>query len=85
MNIDEVCEHISKLSSDDTLSMCKEIYDWRYVDGKLPYSSLISLKSLELDCPFLTEIEDAVMNEAHNRFGQVVLLLMKDKPSYYIR
>lgn len=43
MNIDEVCEHISKLSSDDILSMCKEIYDWRYVDGKLPYSSLLSV------------------------------------------
>lgn len=84
MNINEVYKHISELPNDDILLMCKEIYNRRYVDGKLPYSSIINAISVELDYPYLTEIEDAVVNEAHKRFGNVVLLLTKDEPNYYI-
>lgn len=85
MSFLEMNEYISKVSNDTLLIMCEEIYNWRYVKFELSLDSTLCRISREIKYPCIGEIEEAVVDEAHRRFKNIALLLVKDKPTYYFK
>lgn len=85
MNFIEMNEYVSKLPSETLLTMCEEIYNWRYVKFELPLDSALCRFSRKVEYPYIGEIEKAVVDEAHRRFKNITLLLVKDKPTYYLK
>lgn len=85
MTIGAVETYIKQQDSDKIISLCNEIYEWREKEGKLPIKSILYEFSVESGCQNIRVLEDKILEEAHRRFGNIVLLLMKDAPKYYLK
>lgn len=85
MTIGAVKTYIKQQDSDKIISLCNEIYEWREKEGRLPIKSILYEFSVESGCQNIRILEDEIMEEAHKRFGNIVLLLMKDAPKYYLK
>lgn len=85
MTLGAVKTYIEQQDSDKIISLCEEIYEWREKEGKLPLKSILYEFSRESDCQDIRFLETEIVEEAHKRFGNVVLLLMKDNPKRYLR
>ena len=71
------------ISDADLTKMCREILE-QYKTGKLPEKSILRKLANESH----VEIEEAVeeiIDEAHTRYEDVVILLMLKKPYRYLR
>lgn len=85
MTIGAVETYIKQQDSDKIISLCNEIYEWREKEGRLPIRSILYEFSVESDCSDIKVLENMIVEEAHKRFGNIVLLLMKDAPMYYLK
>ncbi|WP_418851842.1 hypothetical protein [Prevotella sp.] len=85
MTIGAVETYIKQQDSDKIISLCNEIYEWREKEGRLPIKSILYEFSVESGCQNIRVLEDKILEEAHRRFGNIVLLLMKDAPKYYLK
>lgn len=85
MTIGSVETYIKQQDSDKIISLCNEIYEWREKEGRLPIKSILYGFSVESGCQNIRVLEDKIIEEAHKRFGNIVLLLMKDAPKYYLK
>lgn len=85
MTIGAVEAYIKQQDSDKIISLCNEIYEWREKEGRLPIKSILYEFSVESGCQNIRVLEDKILEEAHKRFGNIVLLLMKDAPKYYLK
>ena len=85
MTIGAVETYIKKQDSDKIISLCNELYEWREKEGRLPIKSILYEFSVESGCQNIRVLEDKILEEAHKRFGNIVLLLMKDAPKYYLK
>lgn len=85
MTIGSVETYIKQQDSDKIISLCNEIYEWREKEGRLPIKSILYKFSVESGCQNIRVLEDKIIEEAHKRFGNIVLLLMKDAPKYYLK
>lgn len=73
----------AEISDADLTKMCREILE-QYKTGKLPENSILRKLANESH----VEIEEAVeeiIDEAHTRYEDVVILLMLKKPYRYLR
>lgn len=85
MTIGAVETYIKQQDSDKIISLCNEIYEWREKEGRLPIKSILYEFSVESGCQNIRVLEDKILEEAHRRWGNIVLLLMKDAPKYYLK
>lgn len=85
MTIGAVETYIKQQDSDKIISLCNEIYEWREKEGRLPIKSILYEFSVESGCQNIRVLEDKILEEAHKRFGNIVLLLMKDAQKYYLK
>lgn len=85
MTIGAVETYIKQQDSDKIISLCNEIYEWREKERRLPIKSILYEFSVESGCQNIRVLEDKILEEAHKRFGNIVLLLMKDAPKYYLK
>nr|DAV73165.1 MAG TPA: hypothetical protein [Caudoviricetes sp.] len=85
MTIGAIETYIKQQDSDKIISLCNEIYEWREKEGRLSIKSILYEFSVESDCPDIKLLENMIVEEAHKRFGNIVLLLMKDAPMYYLK
>lgn len=85
MTIGAVETYIKQQDSDKIISLCNEIYEWREKEGRFPIKSILYEFSVESGCQNIRVLEDKILEEAHRRFGNIVLLLMKDAPKYYLK
>jgi hypothetical protein len=85
MTIGAIETYIKQQDSDKIISLCNEIYEWREKEGRLSIKSILYEFSVESDCQDIKLLENMIVEEAHKRFGNIVLLLMKDAPMYYLK
>jgi hypothetical protein len=85
MTIGAIETYIKQQDSDKIISLCNEIYEWREKEGRLSIKSILYEFSVESDCPDIKLLENMIVEEAHKRFGNIVSLLMKDAPMYYLK
>ena len=77
--------YVEKMSDQEIITMCDEIYNWKYVAGCLGQNSLLRDKAKNLAHVSASVLSHYVLDEAANRFGNLVVLLMANKPYKFLQ
>lgn len=72
---------------DDTvlIKLCNELYDYKYVSGKLPPNGVINTIANGFEEWDLDTLEKIITNEATNRYENMALLLIKNNPTNFFK
>lgn len=85
MNYEEMNNYITHVSDNDLVALCKSVYKFKNGNGVLEQTSTLKILSENLQFPDVRALECAITEEAHKRYEQIVLLLMKDAPAHYLK
>mgnify|MGYP006877362002 FL=1 len=85
MNYGEMNNYITHISDNDMVALCKSIYEYKNGNGVLEPTSTLKILSENLQLPDVRALEYAITEEAHKRYKQIVLLLIKDTPTHYLK
>lgn len=85
MTYGEMNNYISHVSDNDLVALCKSIYKFKNGNGVVEPNSTFKILAENLQFRDLNILEYAITEEAHRRYEQIVLLLMKDAPSHYLK
>lgn len=72
------------LTNDDLIKACSEVLQWKHTTGCLPEGSILKKLANEAHME-IRDAEEEIISEAHNRFKDVVLLLMSEDPYKYLK
>ena len=81
MNEVELRGGIQKLDSGVLIGLCKDIYQYQET-GVIKHYSILNALSTGSN---VREFESSIIEEAHKRFGEIVLLLLKGCPQRYLK
>lgn len=85
MTYGEMENYIVHVSDNDLIALCKSVYKFKNGNGVLKQTSTLKILSENLQFPDVRALECAITEEAHKRYEQIVLLLMKDAPAHYLK
>ena len=85
MTYEEASNYIVHVSDNDLVALCKSVYEFKNGNGVLEPTSMLKILSENLQFTDVRALEYAITEEAHKRYEQIVLLLMKDAPSHYLK
>lgn len=85
MTYGEMNNYIAHVSDNDLIALCKSVYEFKNGDGVLEPTSTLKILSENLQFPDVRVLEYAITEEAHKRYEKIVLLLMKDSPTNYLK
>ena len=85
MTYEEVNNYITHVSDNDLVALCKSVYEFKNGNGVLEPTSTFKITAEILQFADVRMLECVITEEAHKRYGQIVLLLMKDAPKYYLK
>lgn len=85
MTYGEMSNYIARVSDNDLIALCKSVYKFKNGNGVLEQTSTLKILSENLQFPDVRALEYAITEEAHKRYEQIVLLLMKDAPAHYLK
>lgn len=85
MTYGEMENYIVHVSDNDLIALCKSVYKFKNGNGVLEQTSTLKILSENLQFPDVRALECAITEEAHKRYEQIVLLLMKDAPAHYLK
>lgn len=77
-------DRIKNLSSDELIKLCDEITKWKYVNGTLPAESLLNKLADQIGAT-PQSLEEEIIETALNRFQNVALLLLNEKPRKFFK
>jgi hypothetical protein len=84
MTYGEMENFVMNMDDKKIIDICENIYYWRET-GTLGEGTVLSKLAKESNFPDVKMIETLVISEAHTRYKNLVLLLMKDMPSNYMK
>ena len=72
---------------DDTvlIKLCNELYDYKYVSGKLPPDGVINTLTNSFEEWNLEKLEKMITDEATKRYENIALLLIKNNPTNFFK
>lgn len=72
---------------DDTvlIKLCNELYDYKYVSGKLPPDGVINTLTNGFEEWDLEKLEKMITDEATKRYENITLLLIKNNPTNFFK
>lgn len=72
---------------DDTvlIKLCNELYDYKYVSGKLPPDGVINTLTNGFEEWNLEKLEKIITDEATKRYENIALLLIKNNPTNFFK
>ncbi len=85
MTYGEMNNYITHVSDDDLVALCKSVYEFKNGNGILEPTSTLKILAENLQFSDVRVLEYAIIEEAHKRYEQIVLLLMKDAPAHYLK
>lgn len=85
MTYEEMNNYIAHVSDNDLVALCKSVYEFKNGNGVLEPNSTLKILAENLQFRNVCDLEYAITEEAHRRYEQIVLLLMKDAPSHYLK
>lgn len=73
--------------TDDTvlIKLCNELYDYKYVSGKLPPDGVINTLTNGFEEWDLEKLEKIITDEATQRYENIALLLIKNNPTNFFK
>ena len=85
MTCEEANNYITHVSDNDLVALCKSVHEFKNGNGVLEPTSTLKILAENLQFSDVRMLECVITEEAHKRYSQVVLLLMKDAPKYYLK
>lgn len=85
MSRDEVKYYIDHMDANGLLNLCNDINEWKYVTGKLRPECTLNNLANNLQYFELRDLEEIILNAAHEKFRNLVGLLIKSEPNMYIK
>ncbi len=72
---------------DDTvlIKLCNELYDYKYVSGKLPPNGIINTLTNGFEEWDLDKLDKIITDEATTRYENTALLLIKNNPTNFFK
>ena len=72
---------------DDTvlIKLCNELYDYKYVSGKLPPNGIINTLTNDFEEWDLDKLDKIITDEATTRYENTALLLIKNNPTNFFK
>jgi hypothetical protein len=67
------------------IKLCNELYDYKYVSGKLPPDGVINTLTNGFEEWDLDKLEKIITNEATQRYENIALLLIKNNPTNFFK
>lgn len=77
--------YIDHLDANGLLNLCNDINEFKYVTGKLRPECTLNYLANNFQYFELGDLEKLILNVAHEKFGNLVSLLIKSEPSIYIK
>ena len=81
MTYGEMNNYITHVSDNDLVALCKSVYEFKNGNGALEPTSTLKILAENLQFSDIEALSDTVTEEAHKRYEQIVLLLMKNAPA----
>jgi hypothetical protein len=85
MSRDEVKYYIDHMDANGLLNLCNDINEWKYKSGTLNPDCTLKHLAENLQYLELRDLEDMILDAAHEKFENLVSLLIKSKPGIYIK
>ena len=85
MTYGEMSNYITHISDNDLVALCQSVYEFKNGNGVLEPTSALKILAENLQFSDVRALEYIIIEEAHKRYEQIVLLLMKDAPSHYLK
>lgn len=85
MTYGELNNYITHVSDNDLVALCKSVYEFKNGNGVLEQTSTLKILAENLQFSDARALEYTIIEEAHKRYEQIVLLLMKDAPAHYLK
>lgn len=67
------------------IKLCNELYDYKYVSGKLPPDGVINTLTNGFEEWDLEKLEKIITDEATKRYENIALLLIKNNPTNFFK
>lgn len=67
------------------IKLCNELYDYKYVSGKLPPDGVINTLTNSFEEWDLEKLEKIITDEATQRYENIALLLIKNNPTNFFK
>ena len=67
------------------IKLCNELYDYKYVSGKLPPDGVINTLTNGFEEWDLEKLEKIITDEATQRYENIALLLIKNNPTNFFK
>lgn len=81
----EIEKYIKDMNTDELIILCREINEWRYTTGEIKFDSVFSKLGNNLKYFDSRDLENIILDVAHEKFSNVVSLLLKSDPGKYIK
>lgn len=85
MTYEEVSNYIAHVSDNDLVALSKSVYEFKNGNGVLEPTSTLKILAENLQFPDVRALEYFITEEAHKRYEEIVLLLMRDAPIHYLK
>lgn len=81
----EIEKYIKNMNADELVILCREINEWRYTTGEIKFDSAFSKLGNDLKYFDSRYLENMILDAAHEKFSDVISLLLKSNPGKYIK
>lgn len=78
-------QYLHDLEDITLLKMCQELYDWKYISGKIDTYSAINDFANAINEWDLSKLETWILDEATKRYENIALLLIKNNPTDFFK
>lgn len=85
MSKDEVKYYIDHMDANGLLNLCNDINEWKYKYGKLKPDCTLNHLAENLQYWELRDLESMILDAAYEKFGDIVLLLIKSDASRFLK
>ena len=84
-NYEKLDFEVNKLSWNELIPMCNEIYDWKYKTGELAKDATLRTFANKIGCENLRHLEDAVLRLCGDNLKKTTLLLFECQPYNFLQ
>ena len=85
MDRSEVVDYVNHMDANSLLNLCENINEFRYQTGLLKLDCAMNCLANDLQYFDIRDLEQIILDAAHEKFHELVGLLVKDAPNKYIK
>lgn len=84
-NYIKIAEEVKKLSGDELITICNEIYECKYNTGEIAKDATLRIFAKRIECENLRAIEEEIIGLCCNKLQKTVLLLFESQSYDFLK